>query len=163
MKSSTMPGLCEHTATNELSFFLVVPLGDCILKTDQNHKENSHGKLEKKTVGVQGQDRFHASTCWALHKEGSCNSTGLGFEEGFSQRSSLRHADAHILHQSRGPWPQSGAPRRTGKSEGFAGKTDRAWQAIERQKGGLTKPPRNEGSGTQGSGGTFLTYVTVNP
>ena len=77
-------------------------------------------------VDNNSHDRFHAPAAGALHKKRTNNREGTGFEGGFTERTRVRYADAHLLHQPRWPWAQRLASRGVGASKSSTLKTDSA-------------------------------------
>jgi hypothetical protein len=64
--------------------------------------KEAYAKTNEEKMGIQGQDRFHASTVGIIYKECFDYRPHSRFQESFSKRAWVRHENAHVLHKSSG-------------------------------------------------------------
>jgi hypothetical protein len=68
-------------------------------------------------MGRRGEHRFHTSAPGTVYKKRGHDCAGIGIEKSFSKRTSVRDADADLLHQSSGKRTQRHTPRGIAESE----------------------------------------------
>ena len=87
-------------------------------RSESAFAKEAYGKTNGKKMGVQRQNRFHASAVGIIYEECCDRCPHSCFQESFSKRAWVRPADAHVLHQPRGTRTKCQAACRTAKSQG---------------------------------------------
>ena len=70
-----------------------------------------------KTLGCQGENQFHPPAGRLIQEERRHHCPVACFQTSIPQRARFRDADARLLHQSGGPWPQREPQGRTAESQ----------------------------------------------
>ena len=54
----------------------------------------------RRKMGLKSYDRLHSPAARLVQQDRNDDRQDIGFEEGFSKRSRVRHADVDLLHES---------------------------------------------------------------
>jgi hypothetical protein len=90
-------------------------------------------------MGRSSQNRFNSSSGRVVQEKSGNDRQGFGFEESFSKRAGLRHADAHVFYKPCRAGTHCFAPGRTREGKSNAVKKTASRQRKKHQEATMIK------------------------